>query len=78
MKTVTLYTKPGCHLCEAVEQVISQVRRGVPFQFISRNIEEDHALFERFKHDIPVVEVEGAEVARHRLDAVTLLAALSR
>ena len=76
MKTVTLYTKPGCHLCEAVEQVIARVRREVSFRFLPVNIETDPALFEKFKHDVPVVEVEGKEIARHRMTAEMLRASL--
>ena len=67
LKTVTLYTKGGCHLCEAVEQVIARVRREFSFRFVSVDIEADSTVFEKFKPDVPVVEVEGREVARHRM-----------
>ena len=74
--TVTLYTKPGCHLCEAVEQVIASVARRRPLVVESRNILDDPADFEKYRHEIPVVLVNGAEVARHRLTAGELEAAL--
>jgi glutaredoxin len=75
--TVTLYTKPGCHLCEAVEQVIRRVSRRRSFDFVSRNIEADPADYEKYKHDIPVVTVDGVEIARHRMTADQLERALT-
>jgi hypothetical protein len=76
--TVTLYTKPGCHLCEAVEQVITQVARRRPLDVVLRNILDDPADFERYQHEIPVVLLDGVEIARYRLTAGELEAAIAR
>ena len=77
MKTVTLYTKLGCHLCEAAESIIATVGRQQKFHFVRRDITEDSADFDKYKHDIPVVMVDGAEVARHRLTPEQLMMALA-
>ncbi len=77
MHRVTLYSKPGCHLCETVEQVIQYVRSRHAFDFEKRNILDDPADYERYKHDIPVITVDGAEIARHGLTAASLEAALT-
>jgi glutaredoxin len=76
-RVVTLYTKPGCHLCEPVEAAIRRVAARREFEFVSRNIENDPADYEKYKHDIPVVTVDGIEVARHRMTAEQLENALS-
>jgi hypothetical protein len=76
--TVTLYTKPGCHLCEAVEQVIVQVSRRRPLEVVRRDILDDPADFERYQHEIPVILLDGVEIARYRLTAEELEAALAR
>jgi hypothetical protein len=73
---VTLYTKPGCHLCEPVADTIAAAARVRAFDFVKRNILDDPADFERYKHAIPVVTVNGREVARFRLDLNDLLSAL--
>ena len=73
---VTLYTKPGCHLCEAAGQVIRALRGQRPFELVARNILDDPDTFERYRHAIPVVLVDGREVARHRLTRSNLTAAL--
>jgi hypothetical protein len=74
---VTLYTRPGCHLCESVEQVIASVAGQHPLELVVRNILDDPADFERYQHEIPVVCVNGREVARYRLDPAELIAALA-
>jgi hypothetical protein len=77
MKTLTLYTKLGCHLCETAEAVIAGVQRTHSFHFVRRYITEDPADYERYQHDVPVMVVDGSEVARHRVTAEQLVAALS-
>ena len=73
---VTLYTKPGCHLCEPVADVIADAEKRRGFTFVTRNILDDAGDYDRYKHAIPVVAVNGREVARYRLSLVDLLAAL--
>ena len=76
MNRVTLYAKPGCHLCEAVEQTIAAVARKRPLEVVVRNILDDPNDFEKYRYEIPVVLVDGVEVARYRLTAGELEAAL--
>ena len=78
MLTITLYTKPGCHLCEPVREVIAAAAAQRPFQFVTRNILDDPDDFERYKHAIPVVAVNGKEIARYRLTLAQLLDAIDR
>ena len=76
MRKVILYSKPGCHLCEPVEEVILAVRREREFEFAVRNIEDDPGEFEKYKHAIPVVVVDGREIARYKLSRTRLEQAL--
>jgi glutaredoxin len=76
MIRVTLYSKPGCHLCEMVERVLHHVSEKRPFELEKRNIQDNPADLEKYGHDIPVVAVNGQEVARHRLTAAAFEAAL--
>ena len=77
MPRVTLYTKPGCGLCEEVEEVIRHVRQTRAFDLERRNILDSLDEYERYKHDIPVVLVDGREIARHHIVEADLIAALS-
>ena len=75
--TVTLYSKPGCHLCEPVAETIAEAARVASFRLVRRNILDDPQDYERYKHAIPVVTVNGREVARYRLRLQDLLAAVA-
>jgi glutaredoxin len=76
MIRVTLYSRPGCHLCELVERVLHHVAAKRPFELTVRNIDENPADLEKYCNDIPVVSVNGREVGRHRLTAEAFEAAL--
>ena len=78
LPTVILYTKPGCHLCEPVKETIAAAAGQRSFRFVSRNILEDPDDFDRYKHAIPVVTVNGKEIARYRLTLAQLLDAIDR
>jgi hypothetical protein len=76
MTVITLYTKPGCGLCDEARDVIELVREEFPFDVDLRDILQDLADFQRYKHDIPVILLDGREIARHHLAADQLRQAL--
>ena len=57
MKRVTLFGRPGCHLCDDARAVLDRV--GEPFDEV--DIESDDELFKRYLERIPVVAVDGRE-----------------
>lgn len=67
-RVITLYTRPGCHLCEEAKTAIAPLldRYGATLRQV--NIDEDAALKERYGQDIPVVFVGTRKVAKHRVD----------
>ena len=74
--TVTLYSKPGCHLCEDVRVVLDELAPECGFGVEEIDIETDQALFERYRYEIPVVLMDGKEIARGKIDERVLAAAL--
>lgn len=65
MHRIVLYSKPGCHLCERAKEVISRCQEQVNFVVEEVDISQNPELFERYGNDIPVVLLDGQEVARH-------------
>ena len=65
---VVLYTKEGCHLCEVARQAIEPLREEFGFTFRVVSLESDPALRKRYALAIPVILLDGREVARHRVD----------
>lgn len=54
---VTLYTRPGCHLCEEAADLLERLAISMPLLITAVNILEDADLFERYKQHIPVVSI---------------------
>ncbi len=65
---VTLYTRPGCHLCEEAKQQIAPLLRGAGARLREINIDEDPVLRERYNADVPVIFLGARKVAKHRVD----------
>jgi glutaredoxin len=61
MTRVTLYGKPGCHLCEEARQVVDAVRAEHPFELEEVDITRDPELENRYRERIPVVAIDGHE-----------------
>ena len=54
VRTVTLYGRPGCHLCDDARAALHRVRAAHPFRLEEVDIETDDALLKRYLERIPV------------------------
>ncbi len=77
LPVVTLYGRPGCHLCEEALAVVERARARVPFELVQVDIESDDELFKAMLERIPVVAVNGAEHSELFVDEDALVSALS-
>lgn len=68
---VTLYTRSGCHLCDAALAVLEEYRSYLP-PVEEVDIDGDPQLQERFDTCVPVVEVDGKVRFRGKIDEVLL------
>jgi len=76
--TITLYGRPGCHLCDDALAVLERIRADAPFRLETMNIEDDDALLRAYLERIPVVAVDGEEVYDYYVDEADLRARLAR
>ena len=76
MRTVTLYGRPDCHLCDDARAALERVRATHPFSLVEVDIERDDALFKRYLERIPVVAVDGEELFEFFVDEERLRAKL--
>jgi glutaredoxin len=65
---VTLYSRPGCHLCEDAKSAIEPLLREFNARLREVNIDVDSHLAERYGWDIPVIYIASHKVAKHRVD----------
>ena len=59
---VTIYGRPGCHLCDEAKAAIVELA-GERIELRELNIESDERLLRAYLERIPVVEVDGREVS---------------
>ena len=75
---VTFYTKPGCHLCDEAKLEMARACCDDLFTFEEVNILSDPELYARYRTEIPVIAINGAEAFRHRLTADAFKQALRK
>src|SRR5438105_13704204 len=61
---VTVYTKPGCHLCEDVLAILDRLAPQYDLQVTEVNILDDMALYEAYHEEIPVLDIEDGRLGR--------------
>jgi glutaredoxin len=66
--TVTIYTRPGCHLCEEAKAAILSAGCETEFQLEEINIDSDETLLERYRYEIPVVMINGIKVFKYSVE----------
>jgi hypothetical protein len=78
---VTLYGRRGCHLCEVAETTARRVLEGTAHSLRVVDIDDggigDPGLRDRYTVRVPVVTVDGVEIAQYQLDEAALRAALA-
>jgi glutaredoxin len=78
MTQVTLYGKPGCHLCEEAREVVERVRAQRPFELEEVDITRDPSLEARYRERIPVIAIDGEEALELVIEASELERCLAR
>ncbi len=64
---LTLYSRPGCHLCDDMEATIARVARTVPLTLEVVDISSHADLEATYGLEIPVLLVNGKKAAKYRI-----------
>jgi hypothetical protein len=73
---VVLLGRSGCHLCDEARVVVADVCSVLGQEWVERDIDHHLDLRRRYTEVVPVVLVDGVEIARYRLDRGVLRNAL--
>ena len=66
---VTIYTRPGCHLCDEAKREIGRAPCAELYTLEEVDIDGDPELARRYGWDIPVVLINDRVAFKHRLTA---------
>jgi glutaredoxin len=75
---VTLYGKPGCHLCDDARAVVERVRADHPFELREVDVSLDPVLLREYGERIPVLAVDGEELFDYFVEEAVLVERLCR
>ncbi len=67
---VTIYSRPGCHLCEEAKAQIAPLLKEFGAHLTEMNIDEDAHLRALYDFDVPVIFLGARKAAKHRVDLV--------
>ncbi len=67
MIRLTLYSRPGCHLCDDMKAVVHRVGESVALSVDEIDISLKPALEALYGLEIPVLLVEGRKIAKYRV-----------
>jgi glutaredoxin len=66
---VTLFSRPGCHLCDVARDVIMAERNRTAFDLVEVDVSTEDALELEYGIRIPVVLIDGVEAFEIEVDA---------
>ena len=75
---VTLYSRPGCHLCDDARDVVERVCADLGEDFVEVDITDDDDLLRQFQIEIPVTFVDGEKHDIYFVSEERLRTALAR
>jgi glutaredoxin len=72
--TLTIYSKPDCHLCDEMKAIVRGVLHGrADLSLEEIDISNDLALLDRYGLEIPVLMIDGRKVAKYRVTEAEIL-----
>jgi glutaredoxin len=72
VSVVTVYSKPGCHLCVEAMTALEGLRVELGFELRERDITTDEELHRVYFERIPVIALDGEELSNYFLDEAVL------
>lgn len=76
MPVLTVYVRPGCHLCDEAFVVLERLRTEIRFTVETIDIESADDLHRRYLERIPVIALDGVELYDYVVDERDLRARL--
>jgi glutaredoxin len=77
MIALTIYTRPGCHLCDEMKAVVQRVAQHVPLTLQEIDLSTDPDLEAQYGLEIPVLLVNGKKAAKYRVSEEDLMRKLA-
>lgn len=67
-RSVIMYSRKGCHLCEVVKESLDKLSRRGGFIWSEIDVDTDVTLRREFNDQVPVVFIDGRKAFKYRMD----------
>ena len=76
-RSVVVYSRKGCHLCEVVKESLHKLSRRGGFTWQEVDVDADAALRREFNDQVPVVFIDGRKAFKYHMDEQEFLRKLA-
>ena len=78
MTKITIYSRPGCHLCADAQNVLESLREELNFEIEVINIDIDPELIKLYSDQIPVIHIDGIHHDFYKVDPLRFRSSLEK
>ncbi len=68
LRTVVVYSRKGCHLCEVVKESLSKLSRRGGFTWSEIDVDANPELRRQYNDEVPVVFIDGRKAFKYHMD----------
>ena len=76
-RSVVVYSRKGCHLCEVVKESLAKLSRRGGFTWREIDVDTDLELRRRFNDEVPVVFIDGRKAFKYHMNEQEFLRKLT-
>ena len=78
MTKITIYSRPGCHLCADAQNVLESLREELNFEIEVINIDIDPELIKLYSDQVPVIHIDGIHHDFYKVDPLRFRSSLEK
>ena len=78
MTKITIYSRPGCHLCDDAQNVLESLCEELNFEIEVVNIDEDAELIKLYSDQVPVIHIDGLHHDFYKVDPLRFRSSLEK
>jgi glutaredoxin len=68
LRSVIVYSRKGCHLCEVVKESLDKLSRRGGFTWSEIDVDTSPELRRQFNDEVPVVFIDGRKAFKYHMD----------
>lgn len=77
LRSVVVYSRKGCHLCEVVKESLTKLSRRGGFTWREIDVDADLELRRQFNDEVPVVFIDGRKAFKYHMNEQEFLRKLA-